>query len=806
MPSAATPPRSASPSRDLLHRIRSRDFHSADGKRALYDELATAKGLRVSEVLTFLFADDAQLRVAAGRCLAANGDADCVRSFLEVAEGRTATARRSALASLLSIPVLNVPRRLEALVVGEDPVLRAQAIAAVLDLPLTRLTAPLVAYVAESGNADERCRAAQRLAASPSDRHRSLYRRLADDPEQTVRRIGYVALVTIADIADLEFIMGRLGQETAEIQEATVRGLESTATRPEVLGVERVLTLLASASPAIRQAGARLLLRATDRQQALRHFAHFSRRLAGWMRERALANLVEHSHEMVDAGLSLTRDSDPRLRVFGFSLVAHVDDPRVVAAASTLLGDSDLWVAVAVAERLNREAAPRYAGVLTAAMARDDLRWVAAHGLGRIGGPAALQALAELTQDSRSEIRVEAMATLAESRDERVVALLEQCVRAEGSKFVRARAADLYRAAARNHGVKVDEEDLKTAIQGSAFEPTSPLHRLLAQARRHGASDLHVAVERAPAMRVGGQLVSMSEEAMSAARTDDLLTGLLSNEQRARLGVERQLDACFFVPNDGRYRGNLFLDRRGLNAVFRVIPETPPNASDLGVPPAMLELATAGGLVIFAGPAGSGKTTTLAAVVNHLNETRRVHILTLEEPVEIVHPARSALVNQRDLGRYGIPLSEAVNAALQQDVDVLVVGETRDVDTLGQLLRASEAGLLVLTTMPGAGAIATLDRARAWLSPRARTEERRQLAANLGLVAAQQLVQAKPRGRVACFEWLRGGSALASSISSGREADVVGLGDSVHTFEESLTALIAADRITAETALRRARG
>ena len=197
-----------------------------------------------------------------------------------------------------------------------------------------------------------------------------------------------------------------------------------------------------------------------------------------------------------------------------------------------------------------------------------------------------------------------------------------------------------------------DEDALKQAAlsaKSAAGEPK--LNAMLVATRNNGASDFHLSVGQPPVIRLAADLVRAQGEPFTAEQTEAMVREILSDAQWERLQKERQLDFCHYIPTAGRYRANVFIDQKGMNGVFRVIPERPPTIAEIGLPPHLAEIADYHqGLVIVCGPSGSGKSTTLAALVNLFNETRHDHVITMEDPVEFVHPFKNCLVNQREVG------------------------------------------------------------------------------------------------------------------------------------------------------------
>ena len=279
---------------------------------------------------------------------------------------------------------------------------------------------------------------------------------------------------------------------------------------------------------------------------------------------------------------------------------------------------------------------------------------------------------------------------------------------------------------------------------------------LLGRATEAGASDLHLVPGAPPTMRVHGDLAPLRSGEGHAGRHADLLYRILSTEQQKQLEVNRQLDFSYGVPGLARFRVNVHFQRDSLAAAFRHIPEELRTLEELGLPPSLRELAMRPrGLVLVTGPTGSGKSTTLASMVDEVNRQKPHHILTIEDPIEFVHRHKRCVVTQREIGTDAPTFGEALRAALRQDPDVILLGEMRDLETIATALTAAETGHLVLATLHTQSAPSTIDRVIDVFPPAQQEQVRMQLANTLqGVVTQTLLPTADGLGRVACLEIL----------------------------------------------------
>jgi len=341
------------------------------------------------------------------------------------------------------------------------------------------------------------------------------------------------------------------------------------------------------------------------------------------------------------------------------------------------------------------------------------------------------------------------------------------------------------------------------------MDVTFSIDDLLAQMGEWGASDLHLTVGTPPAVRVHGELQAVDNlGSLTADDTQQLLYRVLSTEQQKRLEIERQIDLSYAIPGVARFRVNVYFQRGALGAAFRQIPETIKSLEQLGLPGTLHELtAKPRGLVLVTGPTGSGKSTTLAAVIDEINRTRPDHILTIEDPIEFLHPHKRSIVNQREIGGDTPSFALALRAALRQDPDVILVGEMRDLETIATALTAAETGHLVFGTLHTQNAPSTIDRIVDVFPAEQQAQVRVQLSATLQGVVTQALLPTVDRqGRVAALEILFPDDAVRNLIRQAKVEQIYSVMQTstargMQTMEQSLADLVMRGRITLEAAL-----
>jgi twitching motility protein PilT len=288
---------------------------------------------------------------------------------------------------------------------------------------------------------------------------------------------------------------------------------------------------------------------------------------------------------------------------------------------------------------------------------------------------------------------------------------------------------------------------------------------LLRFAVQQKASDLHISAGEPPMMRVHGDMFRVDSPALSAEDAHRMIFDVMTDAQRRVFQDRLECDFAFALDDELRFRVNVFVQNRGEGAVFRTIPSKVPRFEDLGLPEVVRHLCDEEkGLVLVTGPTGSGKSTTLAAMIDYLNETMAGHILTLEDPIEFVHKPKRALVNQREVGTQTQTFTAALRAALREDPDVILVGELRDLETTQLALTAAETGHLVLATVHTSSAPKTVDRIVDIFPPNQQAQVRTMLAESLLGVITQMLLHKATGGRAAALEILIGTAAVRNLI------------------------------------------
>jgi twitching motility protein PilT len=346
---------------------------------------------------------------------------------------------------------------------------------------------------------------------------------------------------------------------------------------------------------------------------------------------------------------------------------------------------------------------------------------------------------------------------------------------------------------------------LLSLVEGVGMDITE----LLTFAHREGASDVHLVASEPPRVRIHGDMKRVEHPPLSAEEVHGMIFDIMSDALRKAYQETNDVDFSFELGDIARFRVNVFRQRKGEGAVFRLIPSRVMTMEDLGLPPMLKEICDREkGLVLVTGPTGSGKSTTLAAMINYINENDEGHILTIEDPIEFVHQSKKCLVNQRELGPHTQSFANALRASLREDPDVILVGEMRDLETISLALTAAETGHLVFGTLHTSSAPKTVDRIID-VFPAAQQEQIRiMFSESIQAVITQTLLKKRSGGRIAALEILMGTPAVRNLI---REAKVhqipsamqTGQNVGMQTLDMALVELVRRNQVTPEEAQSR---
>jgi twitching motility protein PilT len=338
--------------------------------------------------------------------------------------------------------------------------------------------------------------------------------------------------------------------------------------------------------------------------------------------------------------------------------------------------------------------------------------------------------------------------------------------------------------------------------------PAMDMTELLKQTVARKASDLHISIGRPPVMRIHGELEPQKDfPVLDAAETERLIMQIISEDQRKELDETLELDCSYSIPHVSRFRVNVYWRNGGMGAAIRTIPNKIPTLTELELPPVIERLTQAkNGLILVTGPTGSGKSTTLAAMIDTINRTRKDHVMTIEDPIEFVYEHNKSLINQRELNAHTLSFANALKHVLRQDPDVVLVGEMRDLETIAAAITIAETGHLVFGTLHTMGAAQTVDRIVDVFPSYQQQQIRMQLAGGLRAVISQTLLPRKKGGRVAAREIMVVTQGISSMVREGKTHQLygqlqTGAAEGMITLEMDVARLLARDIITYDSAI-----
>ncbi len=790
--------------RSTLQRILKADFKSEGEKQQLLTELKNDQSVRAAEVVPMLFSSDAAVRGAGAAIFTGRGDGAALAALVEAMQGSSGPPRKSAAALVGKLKPEVVIPTVDRLIKEPGQAKQALGWELALEVHGDARKAYAERAIKEAPNVMRGTALGRLLQDKSAESLRPVLVELSKDIDDKVRERAVEALVGLPGSDVLDVMVERFARDNATVRDFAVKHIRN-ATRSAPREVRTfVLKTLAEGDDAIRRRSVELLLATGAPDEVVLDILLFCRGLIGWLRERILNTLRTFGDAVLRPAANLLEHPDEEVRMQALTLVEHFEDPRVVGPVCKLLTDKDWWLRITACSTLSRLKNPAAVPYLVHALQDPDARWAAIDALGCIGGEEALRALVGLLGDQRPEVRLEVIQAMTRSRDPRLIGVLQHVLGGDPSQDVRTRAAEVLSS----FGAGRDE---RTTASVKSSDVARPLDRYLALARERGASDIHITVGEPPFYRAAGRLERIEAPPLDEATARAMIVEILDAGRRKTFDEAGEVDFCHSVPGVGRYRANAFVQRRGTCAAFRVIPNIPPTFADIRLPGHLTELLDYHqGIILVTGPAGAGKSTTLAALLNVINETKPDHVITLEDPIEFVHPPKSALVNQREVGRHTAAFSKALRAALREDPDVVMVGEMRDVETVRMALMAAETGHLVIATMHTTSAVATIDRLVESFPPGEQPQVRVGLSESLKYVISQSLVpRADGTGRVAVYEILKGTSAVGSMVREQKTVQLPSLMQisrsfGMQTVDQALEELLDAGLITAETAYARA--
>ncbi len=834
--------------KDPVTRLRESDWASSDERAQLInDALGPAGTRKVEDVIALLFSDDQTVRRAANNRLRTVATPDAVDAFVKLSRNKSPqqlTQVARAIVGHLSPPqaIDRARRHLSSRDLAQKRAAEVFLMCCPLDGQLMDMAAQWLEPDGDIARALAVMENVERTAREQplGTAGQALVRKAVEHPDEKVRHISWKLLTADPDAAMLPLYVEHIGRETYHNQQLISQAIIECAQDTRVDLTDTILPLLGSSSPVLRTTAVKLLGRLDNVEDIVRKFAAFSRNLAPMVRDRAFETLRDLGDRIIPVLIELMDETDTEMRMLAITMASALGtDARMVGPLVRALDADDWWVRSTAVETLGQIGDPRTIAPLTRQMGDPDTVWTAIGALANIGnkllaqgdrkqaGSAFVPLLSMLKQgqagaagpdsDAEENIRVEIIHVLTHTPSAHMMEVLKRVATNDRSARVQAEAVDAAASMARKMGQQFgDEAMLRQSVRETAARTAmslGELDKMLGYARLNRASDLHVAADQPVMIRVGGVLRPLEdyEENLPAERVAQLIREILSDTQAAEVARKGQVSFCHTVTGSGRFRAGVFSDYHGVNAVFRIIPTALPTIQTIGMPPQFADVQYwHQGLLVVCGASGSGKTTTLAALINLINESRESHILTVEDPIEYVHESRRSLINQRELSKHTESYARALRGALRQDPDVIVIGELDSHETISLAMEASETGHLVIGTLNCNRADAAIDRIVGSYPPEEQNQVRLALSETLQAVVAQTLIPGRDGERAAIFEVLMATTTVRNLIRENKvlmleSAMQTGRVHGMQTYDDALLDLVRDGVVSAEEAFSRAR-
>jgi twitching motility protein PilT len=796
---------------NILSRLRSHVWASEGERDELLRRVAAYESLQAEDVGWMAAESDPVLRepgLAILKRLPFEAASEAIFPFMS-AHGEQ--ARRQAMSSIEALAGSSLPEKIPAMLAHPDP---GAALAAIdwLKRNPSEQSLDWILPALSASSAIVRRRAFGIVEANPSARSAEIARGALEDDDDEIRLSAVNVLAKFPDESNIAPLLKRCHNDSPRVQEAAIAALGPLLSGTDPRFNDYTLPLLTDSNLKVRQLAARILATQEPPRVADAFLKGFCN-IFGASRDRAIEGLRELGPEYIHAFLDRDSDSDQAIAALASSIAITLRTPEVVPHCIRFLTGKDWWLRDRAAQTLAEIRDERGLPALLKMLEDPESDICAAAALGVWGTSKALPNLLEAFKKGTKDLRLEVLDAFARINDARVGPLLDQIVKMVSDALVQEKAARII--AARAGEVPYYEAAVPSA---RTFEPLDfralqqpSLSDLFRHARAEGASDLHLSVATRPHLRVNGHLAPLSLPETTVEQMEAWISPILGPDRQAQLAEQRQVDFCHKDRELGRFRTNVFFQRRGLNAVFRLVPFDIPSLSDIGFPESLWEIATyPQGLVLVTGPSGCGKTTTLAAIVDCINETRRCHILTIEDPIEYVHTNKQSLVNQREVPAHSQSFAKAVRQSLREDPDVILVGEMRDLETISLAITASETGHLVLGTLHTTTSATTVDRIINAFPPDQQGQIRMMIADSLKVVLSQALLPRRDgSGRVAAFEILRNTGNVGGLIRDGKTFQIptaiqTGAAHGMMLMDTALMQLVQTGVVEARAAYNRA--
>ena len=634
----------------LLNRLHSRRWRNEAERDELLRALGAAPNVEPEDVAWMAVETDPALRQSGIAFLKRVPYEAASAALFPHLASRTEAVRRQAMSALELLAGGAFLEKLQGFLSHQDPAVVHAALDHLRKNPNERVLPWLAKVFSSSRTPAVRKKAFSIVEATASARTANLALQALEDDDEDIRFRAIALMSKFPDESHIGPLLRHCRNDSSRMRDAAIAALGPLLAKSQTWSDE-VLPLLSDTNPKVRQLASKII--ATQEPRSIADaFLRTFRETYGPSKDRAVEALRELGPQFIQAFLDRGQSSDPGEAALSGSIAVTIRSPEVVPHCIRFLSGQDWWLrdraAMALAEIRDESALPHLLKMLQ----DPESNLSAAAALGAWGTPQALPALLEAYKQATAftDLRLEILDAFAKIQDPKVGPLLQKIVQVDPSPLVKDKAARLVRQ-------RAGEADVVGPASARVFAPfdfassaAPTLADLLRHARAVSASDLHLGTGTIPCLRIYGRLTPLPMPEPSEAQMREWILPVLGEERAAELDARRQVDFCHKDAELGRFRTNVFYERKGLNAVLRLVPYEIPNLTDVGLPESIWEITSySQGLILVTGPAGCGKTTTLAALVDRINETERGHIITVEDPIEYVHANKESLVNQREI-------------------------------------------------------------------------------------------------------------------------------------------------------------
>ncbi|MBN1355482.1 PilT/PilU family type 4a pilus ATPase [bacterium] len=621
----------------------------------------------------------------------------------------------------------------------------------------------------------------------------------------SIRKQAILTLGEIGTADEVEYLTSALKDKDIRIRQGALEALISLSQNAETDIPKFVTILMSDPDVNVRRAAAQILGQ-VDAPGLFDKLFDYLRDEDWWVRETIAETLSKIKDDRIfPAAVNLLSNQDASLRRYAIEILMGLENKKALVPLIKMLKDPDWWVRERAVSALGVLGDGKIVPIVSNLLSIKELAYVAAEALGNIRDKSAVPPLLKALESPEIEIRLAVMSSLEKLQAKEAIPQIEKLV-SDPDREVRSHAKEVLMR------LKVDVKKLDSiANRWWEQHEFSLLDNLLLEVRYRKASDLFLISNHPPMAKIRGDMTQLTNEQLTEEHILTMASQILTPDQETVFFNTNDLDFSYEIAGEGRFRGNMFRHADGVNLVFRLLPDDIPVLENLGMPALVHSLVKLShGLILVTGPASCGKSTTLAAMIREINDNRSDHVITIEDPIEYVHPRVNCLITQREVGRHTSSFAKALRAALREDPDVILVGELRDLETISMALTAAETGHLVLATLHSISATKTIDRIIDVFPTGKQGQIRTMLAESLKAILSQQLLTRKDSsGHALALEILVNTSAIASLIRENKLHQIpslitAGQQHGMITMDQSLLDLLRKDLITPEDAYLRA--